>query len=129
MSSPSRKFALKAITLKNEKQFSLVKKFGQKDSNGSLILIYMPNFSAKSGLDNTSIYYGMKVSKRFSKSSPKRNLAKRRIRSLFNSAIKDNDIPLGSAFIIIPKKNFNQVVFQRAFLNIKSQIKNLITHP
>lgn len=103
----------------------LVKKFGKRESRGSLILVYMPDFYIKANLDNTSFYYGMKVSKRFSKSAPQRNRAKRRIRALISMLTKNSNMPLGSALIIIPKKNFNETIFSQVFLNMQSQVKKL----
>lgn len=113
------------VTLKNEKQFSIVNKLGKKSSSGSLILVYYQDFSKKAQLVEENFYYGMKVSKKFAKSSPERNKAKRRIRALIRSLNKSIDLPKGGAVIFIPKKNFNEYSFKQAASDIKWQLAKL----
>ena len=118
-------FILNIVTLKNEDQFKIVKKFGEKTSCSSLILVYYPKFYKKADLHDNDFYYGMKVSKKFSKSSPLRNRAKRRIRALIQGVAKDDiNIYKGGALVVIPKKNFNNHSFSRALTSIKRQIQD-----
>lgn len=110
---------LSIVTLKNEKQFKLVQKFGKKISCNSLILIYFQQFHIKSKLSEDNYYYGMKVSRKFSKSAPLRNKAKRRIRVLLRLFLKDNSLYKGSAIMVVPRKYFNNYPFDQALSDIK----------
>ena len=67
----------------------------------------------------------MKVSKKFAKSAPVRNLARRRIRALIHIYSKSSKIHAGGGLIIIPKKGYNDYSFEKAVLDLEKEIEKL----
>ncbi len=97
-------------SLKNQKQFDIVNKHGEKFDTSCFIAIFYPHFSSKhQDADPDQLYLGLKVSRKFAAAAVKRNLAKRRIRSAIQLINKTHNIK--GALVVIPKKNFNKIGF------------------
>lgn len=104
---------MKITTLKNELQFTKVSKNGHKIVCRNFVIVICPKFHKLINLPQDLVYFGMKVSKKFSKKAVIRNKAKRRIRSIIYSFIKNSDILQGAGLIIIPRMYFNKTPFEK----------------
>ena len=115
-------------SLKNQKDFDLVSQQGFKKHGLYMILItafrFVPLIS--SGLSST--YLGLKVSKRFSKKAVLRNKAKRRIRCLIRFAANESLLSTNdTAFIVIPKSNFNKTPYADIVADFCSTYKKILS--
>lgn len=105
------------VPLRNQREFSLVNEHGVKFYGSYLILVLMKHFSHVSESKNkegvTDIFFGMKVSRKFSKKAVIRNKAKRRIRHLVRNVVDGQNIDTrDTALIVIPKKGLERVNFK-----------------
>ncbi len=112
-------------SIKHQLDFNAVSKNGKKILSHNLITILDINFANSDNsdrLDDKCFYYGLKVSKKFSKKAVIRNRVKRRIRAALDKFIDSNqNIHIsGSAALFIPKKN----ILKCKFSNIVQDIKN-----
>lgn len=102
------------FSLRNQKEFNLVNKLGVKKHSCGLILVLAPNFSRIVTHSPNPTFLGMKVSRKFSKKAVIRNKVKRRIRHLVRNILRDESVKTcNTAFIIIPKKGFDQLSFKK----------------
>ncbi len=110
------------LSLKNTKQFDLVKKYGVKKYSSYFLLILAKNFTHIPSKRPNDSFFGMKVSKKISKKAVIRNKIKRKIRHLVRNLAQKESININNkAFIIIPKRNFQNASFadlNKDFLNI-----------
>lgn len=100
-------------SLKNQRQFDLVNRYGKKITSPYFMLIFARDFNSIEidGVDDP-ILFGMKVSKKLSKRANVRNKIKRRIRHLMRLVIKEKDLNLSqTALVFIPYKSFDKVEF------------------
>jgi len=113
--------------LKNQKEFDLANKLGIKKHSYGLILIIASNFSHIVTRSLNPTFLGMKVSRKFSKKAVIRNKAKRRIRHLVKNILLDDPINISNmAFIIIPKKNFDQLSFNKIKQDFRSTLMKIL---
>ncbi len=102
------------FSLKNSKEFDLVSKHGTKKHGSCLIIILATNFTYIASHDDNPTFLGMKVSKKLSKKAVVRNKIKRNIRHLVRNLVKNSSINTNNtAFIIIPKKGFENTSFAK----------------
>lgn len=100
-------------SLKNQKEFDLVNHKGTKYYCDYFILVISPTppqlLSQNPSILNNTLYYGIKVGRKYSKKAVVRNKVKRRVRHLVRilSANKTD----GFAMIIIPRKDFHVANF------------------
>ena len=100
------------FSLKNQKEFDLVNKYGSKRHGSCFILVLATNFTHIISPTQSPTFFGMKVSRKLSKKAVVRNKVKRRIRHLVRHIVKTPTIDTSNtAFIIIPKKGFDKVSF------------------
>lgn len=108
------------ISLKNQKQFDFVNKYGKKNHSTNFIVIStnsVPEFLAE---DLPYLSFGMKVSRRFSKKAVIRNKVKRRIRHLIRLLAHDETLNiLNKSLIIIPKNGFHIAEFAQLYNEFK----------
>ena len=120
------------LSLKNEKEFDLVNKFGSKKHGTYLILVLSTKFSpsATEKSDSTgSTFFGMKVSRKFSKKAVIRNKVRRRIRHLVRNLVKDTTLNTqNTATIIIPKKGLDQANFKELTADFRHTYKNALSY-
>lgn len=108
-------------SLKNQRQFDLVNRYGKKITSPYFMLIFAKNFNAIeiAGVDKP-ILFGMKVSKKLAKRANVRNKIKRRIRHLMRLVIREEDLNLAqTALIFIPYKNFDTVEFALLYSELR----------
>ncbi len=113
------------ITLKKQQDFDLINKSGKKEFAPCFLIVMFSNYSAKKSFDPGVFYYGLKVSKKFSKKAVDRNKAKRRIRALLDLLTKENPDLAGSALVFIPKKNFNNYPFEKIYRYLNKIISEI----
>jgi ribonuclease P protein component len=112
------------LSLKNSKEFDLVNKHGVKRYGAYFIAIFAKNFTAIDSISENTMFLGMKVSKKLSKKAVIRNKIKRRIRHLVRNIHKDQSVnTANTALIIIPKKGFEDVNFQK----LADDLKNVLS--
>ena len=107
---------MKLVTLKKRRDFVLSNKLGQKNHNKNFILQeYCNPYISDQGLT-----FGFTATKRIG-NAVKRNRAKRRMRSLINSCLKnDNNFFKGnSSYVLVAKKP----LIRASFTNLKDEIK------
>lgn len=99
-------------TLKNQKEFDLVNRFGKKFYTPDCIAIIAHSIPANHFAHDriNGLLYGMKVSKRYSKKAVIRNKVKRRIRHILHNLSKEHNVA-HSAIVVIPKSNFHKKDF------------------
>ena len=114
------------ITLKKQQDFDLINKLGKKEFAPCFLVILCNSYYAKKTLDPAAFYYGLKVSKKFSKKAVDRNRAKRRIRALLSLLMQDNPALAGSGLVFIPKKNFNNYSFQKIYRYLSKAISQIL---
>ncbi len=116
------------VSLKNQKSFDFVNKFGIKKHSYGLILILLPNFSRIVTHNSNPTFLGMKVSRKFSKKAVIRNKVKRRIRHLVRNILRDDSVKTcNTAFIIIPKKDFDQLNFDKINKNFRNTFIKILS--
>jgi len=102
------------ISLKNQKEFDLVNKQGSKQHGSSLILVLSKTFHNTKPVDEDTTYFGIKISRKYSKKAVIRNKAKRRVKHLMRMMIANPDLDTqNKAMIIVPKKNLHKENFAR----------------
>lgn len=113
------------VSLKSSKEFNLANKYGIKKYGKYCLIIQTKNFNEIT-TDNPNIcFFGMKVSKKLSKKAVIRNKIKRRIRHIMRDIAKNPNIDLScQALIIIPKKDFYNIEFQK----IKNDFEMLLSN-
>ena len=100
------------FSLKNPKEFDLVKNYGIKKHGSRFIVILATNFTYITSPSLNPTFLGMKVSKKFSKKAVIRNKVKRNIRHLVRNLVKNPSINTkNTAFIVIPKRGFESTCF------------------
>jgi len=105
------------LSLKNQKEFDSVNKYGSKIHRPCFVLVVSTNTLQKDlvAASNPTIL-GMKVSRKFSKKAVVRNKAKRRIRHLTQLLIKTPNLNTNNkAIIVIPKRGFENYDFSKLF--------------
>ncbi len=100
-------------SLKNQKEFDLVNHKGTKYYSDYFILVISPTppqllCQNPDTLDNT-LYYGIKVGRKYSKKAVIRNKVKRRVRHLVRILSVNKNQGVGA--IIIPRKDFHTANF------------------
>ncbi len=103
------------LSLKNQKEFDSVNKYGSKIHGSCFILIVSTKILHTEivSASNPTIL-GMKVSRKFSKKAVIRNKAKRRIRHLTQLLVKNPDINTDNkSIIVIPKRGFENYNFSK----------------
>jgi ribonuclease P protein component len=115
------------LSLKNSKEFDLVNKYGTKRYGAYLIAIFATNFTHIEATSENTTFFGMKVSKKLSKKAVVRNKIKRRIRHLMRNLVKDSSINTdNTALVIIPKKGFEDVNFQKLTDDLHNVLQKII---
>ena len=116
------------FSLKNQEEFDIVSKHGVKRHGSCLILVLATNFTYIISPARSPTFFGMKVSRKLSKKAVIRNKVKRRIRHLVRHIVKDPNIDTGNtAFIIIPKKDFNKVRFVKLIADFYSTFAKILS--
>ncbi len=111
-------------SLKNQKQFDLVNLRGKKLSTRYFIVVVSQDFDLINVGSVNPTFFGIKVSKKISKSACVRNKIKRRIRHLMRIMLNDADLNLTKmAVIFIPYKGFDSVEFSILSSEFKSLLK------
>ena len=111
---------MKLITLKKRRDFVLSNKHGQKTSNKNFILqeYFNPNLS------DQGLMFGFTATKRIG-NAVKRNRAKRRMRALILSLLKEDNILFKEkySYILIAKRS----ILQASFFEIHNQLKQCLS--
>lgn len=111
-------------TLKSSKDFDLVNKKGKKIVCRNLIVIISETYAIDANRSQSYAYLGMKVSKKYSTKAVERNLAKRRIRALFQACIKNTQTLTGAGITVIPRMSLQTTPFLKVH---KDFIANITT--
>ncbi len=100
-------------SLKNQKEFDLVNHKGTKYYSDYFILVISPTppplTCHNTNSDTDTLYYGIKVGRKYSKKAVIRNKVKRRVRHLIR--ILSINKTQGFGTIIIPRKDFHTANF------------------
>ncbi|MGC0371909.1 MAG: hypothetical protein DGJ47_000610 [Rickettsiaceae bacterium] len=114
------------ISLKNQKEFDFVNDHGNRHYSKYFMLITAdkntPSFTKQNTL---SPQYGIKVGRRYSKKATVRNKVKRRIRHICTLLTQGNLLGRNKSFIVIPKRNFDNVEFDILMSAFKSICKKI----
>ena len=120
------------FSLKNQTEFDFVQYNGSKQSGVYFIIIMSFNlslFCKKYNLTEEYIktFFGIKVSRKFSKKAVIRNKIQRRIKNIIQNISKNKEIDLNNtSFFIIPKKNSLNCNFSDLQIDMQRIIKKLI---
>ena len=111
---------MKLVTLKKRKDFVLSNKYGQKTFSRNFILqeYYKPDMS------NQGIRFGFTATKRIG-NAVKRNRAKRRMRALISSLLKEDNILFKEkySYVLIAK----QSILKASFFEMHNQLKQCLS--
>ena len=111
---------MKLVTLKKRKDFVLSNKYGQKIHNKNFILqeYYNPNIS------DQGLIFGFTATKRIG-NAVKRNRAKRRMRALISSLLKQDNILFKEkySYVLIAK----QSILEASFFEMHNQLKQCLS--
>lgn len=114
-------------SLKNQKEFDLINKYGAKINGPYFIIICAKNLSRIKHFNSDHTFLGIKVGKKFSKKAVIRNKAKRITRHLIRSLVSNNsDFVKNKGFIIIPKEKLLSANFSKIKLNLQKIFLQLI---
>jgi len=118
------------ISLKNQKEFDLVNKHGAKQHGSSLILVLSKKFNSTKSTKIDATYFGIKVSRKYSKKAVIRNKVKRRVRHLMRIMVANPALDTqNKAMIIIPKKGLHTEHFARLKADFCCAFKNATKSP
>ena len=110
---------MKLVTLKKRRDFVLLNKHGQKTHNKNFILqeYCNPNISDK------AVMFGFTATKRIG-NAVKRNRAKRRMRALISSLLKEDNILFKEkySYVLIAK----QSILKASFFEMHNQLKECL---
>lgn len=111
---------MKLVTLKKRRDFVLSNKYGQKTNNKNFILqeYYNPNIADK------GLMFGFTATKRIG-NAVKRNRAKRRMRALISSLLKEDNILFKEkySYVLIAK----QSILKASFFEMHNQLKQCLS--
>ena len=111
---------MKLVTLKKRRDFVLSNKHGQKTHNKNFILqeYYNPNIS------DQALMFGFTATKRIG-NAVKRNRAKRRMRALISSLLKEDNIMFKEkySYVLIAK----QSILKASFFEMHNQLKQYLS--
>ena len=111
---------MKLVTLKKRRDFILSNKHGQKPHNKNFILqeYYNPNIADK------GLMFGFTATKRIG-NAIKRNRAKRRMRALISSLLKEDNILFKEkySYVLIAK----QSILKASFFEMHNQLKRCLS--
>ena len=111
---------MKLVTLKKRRDFVLSNKYGQKTHNKNFILqeYYNPNIS------DQCLMFGFTATKRIG-NAVHRNRAKRRMRALILSLLKEDNILFKEkySYVLIAKKS----ILKACFFEIHNQLKQCLS--
>ena len=111
---------MKLVTLKKRRDFVLSNKYGQKTHNKNFVLqvYYNPNIS------HQGLMFGFTATKRIG-NAVKRNRAKRRMRALISSLLKEDNILFKEkySYVLIAK----QSILKASFFEIQTQLKQCLS--
>ena len=115
------------VSLKNQKEFNYVNKIGTKLHGSFFIIIVSSSLPRSVSSENSTLAFGMKVSRKFSKKANIRNKSKRRIRHLVRLLTKEPMVNVENrSIIIIPKMGFDKSDFADLYLNFKKMFQKSI---
>ncbi|HJD64740.1 MAG TPA: ribonuclease P protein component [Rickettsia endosymbiont of Diachasma alloeum] len=97
-------------SLKNQKEFELINKLGQKFHEKYFILVIAKNIPKIFLESKYNIFLGIKVSKKLNKKAVVRNKIKRRIKHIIRLICNNSNLKK-LAMIIIPRKGFDTTDF------------------
>ena len=110
-------------SVKNQKQFDIIRAKGKKLSCLYFTIVVIKNFTFNADATQDTTFLGMKVSKKLSKKAPVRNKIKRRIRHLMRIAFASYGLNLKNiALTFIPYKNFELIEFSK----LSSEFKKVL---
>ncbi|ADE30150.1 ribonuclease P protein component [Rickettsia prowazekii] len=99
-------------SLKNQKEFELINKLGEKFYERYFILVIAKKLPKIFLESKYNTFLGIKVSRKLNKKAVVRNKIKRRIRHLMRIIVNDSNFKaIKFAIIIIPKKGFEEINF------------------
>ena len=111
---------MKLATLKKRRDFVLSNRYGQKTYNKNFILqeYYNPNIADK------GLMFGFTATKRIG-NAVKRNRAKRRMRALISSLLKEDNILFKEkySYVLIAK----QSILKASFFEMHNQLKQCLS--
>ena len=111
---------MKLVTLKKRRDFVLSNKYGQKTHNKNFILqeYYNPNIS------DQGLMFGFTATKRIG-NAVKRNRAKRRMRALISSLLKEDNILFKEkySYVLIAKHS----ILKASFFEMHNQLKQCLS--
>ena len=111
---------MKLVTLKKRRDFVLSNKYGQKTHSKNFILqeYYNPNIADK------GLMFGFTATKRIG-NAVKRNRAKRRMRALISSLLKEDNILFKEkySYVLIAK----QSILKASFFEMSNQLKQFLS--
>ena len=103
---------MSVFSLKNQKEFDFVNKYGSKKHGACFIIIISQNISSLECPSENTTFLGLKISRKFSKKAVVRNKVKRRIKHLVNTLIQDPTVDINmKALIVIPKIGLEKAKF------------------
>ena len=103
---------MSVVSLKNQKEFNLVNKYGSKYHGSYFVVIISSNISLLKNTSENTTFLGLKVGKKFSKKAVIRNKAKRRIKYIVNILVRAPSMNLNKkALIVIPRIGLEKVKF------------------
>ncbi|CAK6506586.1 ribonuclease P protein component [Rickettsia helvetica] len=110
-------------SLKNQKEFELINKFGKKFHERYFILVIAKTLPKIFLESKYNVFLGIKVSKKLNKKAMVRNKIKRRIRHLIRIIVSDSSFKaIKFAMIIIPRKGFEEINFSHLNYELSKMI-------
>ena len=113
--------------INNSKEFITIRKFGRYFNSTNFIIQYQNELNKNKTIDEKyNIRLGITASKKIG-GAVKRNLVKRRLKSIFKDVLKNNYKTKYCDFIIIGKKNIDKLGYKDLALEFDNAFKKINT--
>lgn len=121
------------ISIKSQKHFAFVNQNGKKISSKFFLIVAASNDLNKTlnaAQPESSLFYGLKVTKKLFKKAVDRNKVKRRIRHILRIIAKELDFSFLEKYslVIVARSGMDKANFEELLYNFKSSLKK-ITKP